>query len=88
MIAVIRSCWSAWSGHVWLARGSPPSFEGRFAVFVGRFPIVVAGEAVVGIGLSGGNGEQGTACAIAALQALRDRLGPQHQVLVQADIKL
>ena len=70
------------------AFGIQPSFEGRFAVFVGRFPIVVAGEAVVGIGLSGGNGEQGTACAIAALQALQDRLGPQHQVLVQADIKL
>src|ERR1700723_3680591 len=38
------------------------SFEGRFAVFVGGFPIVVDGEVVGGIGLSGGNGEPGTAC--------------------------
>ena len=64
------------------------SFEGRFAVFVGGFPIVVDGEVVGGIGLSGGNGEQDTACGMAALQALADLLGPQGMtVLVQADIK-
>src|ERR1700761_6835769 len=39
------------------------SFEGRFAVFVGGFPIVVDGEVVGGIGLSGGKGEEDTAFA-------------------------
>jgi uncharacterized protein GlcG (DUF336 family) len=64
------------------------SFEGRFAVFVGGFPVVVDGEVVGGIGLSGGNGEQDTACGVAALKALAELLGPEgHQVLVAADIK-
>jgi len=64
------------------------SFEGKFAVFVGGFPIVVNGEVVGGVGLSGGNGEQDTACGLAALQALADLLAPhKHAVLVQADIK-
>ena len=70
------------------AFGIQLSFEGRFAVFVGGFPIVVDGEVIGGIGLSGGNGEQDTACGLAALQALQERLGPQHRVLVQADIKM
>ncbi len=64
------------------------SFEGRFAVFVGGFPIVVDGEVVGGVGLSGGNGEQDTRCGLAALAALRDRLAERHQVMVAADIKL
>ncbi len=65
------------------------SFEGRFAVFVGGFPVVVDGEVVGGVGLSGGNGEQDTACGLAALQALHDALAPQGQsVVVKADIKL
>ena len=64
------------------------SFEGRFAVFVGGFPVVVDGEVIGGVGLSGGNGEQDTACGLAALAALRDHLAPQGlAVLVQADIK-
>jgi uncharacterized protein GlcG (DUF336 family) len=64
------------------------SFDGKFAVFVGGFPIVVNGEVVGGIGLSGGNGEQDTQCGVAALQALHDLLAPQkHAVLVEADIK-
>lgn len=64
------------------------SFEGRFAVFVGGFPIVVDGEVVGGVGLSGGNGEQDTLCGVAALQALQTLLAPHdHRVLVQADIK-
>jgi uncharacterized protein GlcG (DUF336 family) len=70
------------------AFGIQLSFEGRFAVFVGGFPIVVDGEVIGGVGLSGGNGEQDTACGLAALQALQDHLGPQHRVLVQADLKL
>jgi uncharacterized protein GlcG (DUF336 family) len=64
------------------------SFEGRFAVFVGGFPIVVDDEVVGGIGLSGGNGEQDTAAGVAALAALQEMLAPRgHTVLVQADIK-
>ena len=64
------------------------SFEGKFAVFVGGFPIVVNDEVVGGVGLSGGNGEQDTACGVAALQALQDLLTSlKHTVLVQADIK-
>lgn len=70
------------------AFGIQLSFEGRFAVFVGGFPIVVDGEVIGGVGLSGGNGEQDTACGLAALQALQDLLGAQHRVLVQADIKM
>jgi uncharacterized protein GlcG (DUF336 family) len=62
------------------------SFEGKFAVFVGGFPIVVDDEVIGGIGLSGGNGEQDTKCGVAALQALQDLLR-DHRVLVAADIK-
>ena len=64
------------------------SFDGRFAAFVGGFPVVVDGAVVGGLGLSGGNGEQDTACGLAALAALRELLAPQGlDVLVQADIK-
>ena len=35
----------------------------------------------------GGNGEQDTACGVAALQALADHLGASASVVVQADIK-
>ncbi|GHC97005.1 CDP-alcohol phosphatidyltransferase [Pseudorhodoferax aquiterrae] len=69
------------------AFGIQLSFEGRFAAFVGGYPIVVNGEVVGGIGLSGGNGEQDTACGVAALQALAQQLAGQHEVLVAADIK-
>ncbi|MBU0642794.1 MAG: heme-binding protein [Alphaproteobacteria bacterium] len=70
------------------AFGIQLSFEGKFAVFVGGFPIVVDDEVVGGVGLSGGNGEQDTAAGVAALQALSDLLTPQgHKVLVAADIK-
>ena len=64
------------------------SFDGKFAVFVGGFPVVIDSEVVGGVGLSGGNGEQDTACGLAALSALAALLGPQGlQVTVQADIK-
>ena len=64
------------------------SFEGKFAVFVGGFPIVVDDDVVGGIGLSGGNGEQDTACGLAALQALQELLSRNnHRVLVTSDIK-
>jgi uncharacterized protein GlcG (DUF336 family) len=62
------------------------SFDGKFAVFVGGYPIVVDDEVIGGVGLSGGNGEQDTACGRAALQALQDILR-DHRVLVAADIK-
>ena len=45
------------------------------------------GEVIGGVGLSGGNGEQDTACGVAALQALQELLGQTAEVLVQADIK-
>lgn len=64
------------------------SFEGKFAVFVGGFPIVVDGEVVGGVGLSGGNGEQDTKAGLAALQALQEHLSDAgHEVMVEADIK-
>ena len=64
------------------------SFDGKFAVYVGGFPVAVDGEVVGGVGLSGGNGEQDTKCALAALQALKHLLAPHKQaVLVEADIK-
>jgi len=64
------------------------SFDGKFAVFVGGFPIVVDGTVIGGVGLSGGNGAQDTACGLAALAALAEMLQPQgHTVLVAADIK-
>jgi len=62
------------------------SFDGKFAVFVGGFPVVVDDEVIGGVGLSGGNGEQDTACGLAALQALQDLLR-DHHVLVAVDIK-
>jgi uncharacterized protein GlcG (DUF336 family) len=49
---------------------------------------VVDGVVVGGVGLSGGNGEQDTACGVAALGALRDRLAAAgHTVTVSAEIK-
>lgn len=64
------------------------SFEGKFAAFVGGFPIVVNDEVIGGIGLSGGNGEQDTKAGLAALQALKELLEPQDlKVLAEADIK-
>jgi uncharacterized protein GlcG (DUF336 family) len=70
------------------AFGIQLSFDGRFAVFVGGYPIVVNGAVIGGVGLSGGNGEQDTQCGVAALQALHELLQPAgYDVLVQADIK-
>ena len=70
------------------AFGIQLSFEGRFAAFVGGFPVVVDGEVIGGVGLSGGNGEQDIACGLAALEALAALLAPSGKtVLVEADIK-
>jgi uncharacterized protein GlcG (DUF336 family) len=70
------------------AYGIQLMFPGRFAIFVGGFPIVVNGEVVGGIGISGGNGEQDTACGVAALEALQELLEPQgFDVVAEANIK-
>lgn len=60
---------------------------GKFAIFVGGFPIVVNGEVVGGVGVSGGNGEQDTAVGTAALKALQAYLGEGYEVVTTADIK-
>jgi uncharacterized protein GlcG (DUF336 family) len=70
------------------AFGIQLSFEGRFAAFVGGFPIVVDDEVVGGLGLSGGNGKQDTEAGLAGLRALAEALKDKGMtVLVEADIK-
>ncbi|MCL6453294.1 MAG: heme-binding protein [Alicyclobacillus sp.] len=70
------------------AYGIALMFPGRFAVFVGGFPIVVDDAVIGGLGVSGGNGEQDTAVGVAALACLAERLAPAgHCVLAEADIK-
>src|SRR5690348_4530102 len=70
------------------AFGIQLSFEGRFAAFVGGFPVVVDDQVIGGIGLSGGNGEQDTLCGVAALQTLSQMLGSKHRLLTTPDIKV
>jgi hypothetical protein len=80
-----------------------PAFAVRFATFADRFPRAPAdrgfrfaedsicrdGWREAGILRCGGNGEQDTACGVAALQALQELLAQgNHRVLVQADIKM
>jgi len=69
------------------AFGIHAMIPGKFAIFVGGFPVVVNGEVIGGIGVSGGSGEQDIAVGVAALQALQAHLGAEHEVLAQADIK-
>lgn len=70
------------------AFGIQHMFPGKFAVFVGGFPIVINGEVVGGVGVSGGNGEQDTAVGTAALKALQELLSKDGlDVIVEADIK-
>ena len=62
---------------------------GKFAIFVGGFPIVVNGEVIGGIGVSGGNGEQDTAVGTAALEALQKQVESKgYEVITAADIKI
>ena len=64
------------------------SFEGKFAIFVGGFPICINEEIVGGIGMSGGNGDEDTKVGLAALQALADHYkNTSYKVEVAADIK-
>ena len=51
-------------------------YPGKFAIFVGGFPIEHQGQVIGGIGVSGGTGEQDTAVAEAALAALARHLQP------------
>jgi uncharacterized protein GlcG (DUF336 family) len=70
------------------AFGIQQMLPGKFAVFVGGFPIVVNGEVVGGIGVSGGNGEQDTAVGTEALKALQKHLEKDGlEVITEADIK-
>ena len=56
------------------AFGIDQMHPGKFAIFVGGFPIEVDGDVVGGIGISGGNGEQDTAVGTAALEAFARHL--------------
>ena len=48
---------------------------GRFAIFVGGWPIEVYGEVVGGIGVSGGHTKEDIACCKAGITALLDSMG-------------
>lgn len=64
------------------------SFDGKFTIFVGGFPICVNDEVIGGIGMSGGNGEEDTVVGLAALQALANHYhNSDYKVEVSADIK-
>ena len=64
------------------------SFEGKFAIFVGGFPVCINEEIVGGIGMSGGNGDEDTKVGLAALQALAEHYkNTSYKVEVVADIK-
>lgn len=70
------------------AFGIQHMLDGKFAIFVGGFPIVVNGEVIGGVGISGGNGEQDTAVGTAALKALQDLVADKgYEVITDADIK-
>ena len=64
------------------------SFDGKFSIFVGGFPICINDSVVGGIGMSGGNGEEDTKVGLAALQALSDYYKDTHfNVEVSKDLK-
>ncbi|MFD0692940.1 heme-binding protein [Paenibacillus sp. GCM10027628] len=69
------------------AFGIHAMMPGRFAIFVGGFPIVVNGNVIGGIGVSGGSGEQDKSVGVAALKALRDFLGSAYEVMTDPNIK-
>jgi len=48
---------------------------GRFAIFVGGWPIEVDGQVVGGVGVSGGHSADDIACCQAAITALFESLG-------------
>jgi uncharacterized protein GlcG (DUF336 family) len=56
------------------AFGISHMLPGKFAIFVGGFPIEYDGTIVGGLGVSGGNGEQDKAVGAAGLQAFADHV--------------
>lgn len=56
------------------AFGISHMLPGKFAIFVGGFPIEHEGQIVGGIGVSGGNGEQDKAVGAAALEAFAEHI--------------
>jgi uncharacterized protein GlcG (DUF336 family) len=52
---------------------------GKFAIFVGGFPIVHEGQVIGGVGISGGNGEQDKAVGAAALKAFEEKIATAAQ---------
>ncbi|WNR47022.1 heme-binding protein [Paenibacillus roseipurpureus] len=69
------------------AFGIHAMMPGKFAIFVGGFPIVVNGQVIGGVGVSGGAGEDDIAVGVAALKALQSHLGESYQVLTDPNIK-
>ena len=57
------------------AFGISHMLPGKFAIFVGGFPIEHEGQIVGGFGVSGGNGEQDKAVGAAALAAFAEHIG-------------
>ena len=47
---------------------------GKFAIFVGGFPLEYDGQIVGAIGVSGGNGEQDKAVGAAAIEAFAQHM--------------
>lgn len=69
------------------AFGIHAMMPGKFAIFVGGFPIVVNGTVIGGVGVSGGAGEDDIAVGVAALKALQSYLGDAYVVITESDIK-
>jgi uncharacterized protein GlcG (DUF336 family) len=47
---------------------------GKFAIFVGGFPVEYQGRVIGGVGISGGNGKQDIAVGEAALEAFAEKV--------------
>lgn len=58
------------------AFGINQMMPGRFAIFVGGFPIVHEGQVIGSVGVSGGNGQQDKAVGAAALEAFERLVAP------------
>ncbi|OLT40625.1 CDP-alcohol phosphatidyltransferase [Saccharomonospora sp. CUA-673] len=58
------------------AFGISHMLPGKFAIFVGGFPILHEGQIVGGVGVSGGNGDQDKAVGAAALAAFEEHVAP------------
>jgi len=56
------------------AFGISHMYPGKFAIFVGGFPIVYQGQIVGAVGVSGGNGSQDKAVGAAALDAFAEHI--------------